>query len=257
MATKTAPRTQIAHPAGRWALANLARDLWRRFREAATALGTSAWLTWARALAVGLALTCLVALGLTLWARWAEPRGLAAWDRATLEALIEREPISFSRAIVFESPGNQVGTTLIIWATVALAIYLGRPLVAASMPVGYMLGVAAFWVGWGLWDRARPDLVLGGAAAPGLHSFPSGHMVHVTLLYGYLTYLWCRSSRSMLERALAVALCACWVALVGLARLVLGAHWPSDVLAGALLGLLLAATLAVAQRAAERRAVLS
>lgn len=246
-----------ARPARRWAAAALARDLWRRFRDAARALPAGAWARWAKALAIGLALTCLVSLGLTLWARAAEPGWLGAWDRATLDPLLASAPLSFSSAIVFESPGNGVGLGLLVSATLLLAIYFRRPIVAASMLAGYAMGGAAFWVGWGLWDRARPDVVLGGAAAPGLHSFPSGHMVHTTVLYGFLAYLWCRSSRSILERILAVALCAAWVALVAVARLVLGTHWPSDILAGALLGFLLALTLAAAHRAAERQGVLS
>jgi undecaprenyl-diphosphatase len=53
-------------------------------------------------------------------------------------------------------------------------------------------------------------------------------------------------------RALAVAM----ILLVGMARVILRAHWPSDVLAGIALGLALAAAagwLASAQRAPEIR----
>lgn len=247
--TRSTPTSSA--PAG-WAAPRLARDLWRRFATAARAMPREAWGRWAKTLAAGLAITCLVSLALTLWARSADPQWLAAWDREQLEGLLAREPISFAHAIVYESPGNGVTLGILIGATLLLAIYAARPVVAANMLAGYGVGAAAFWVGWGLWDRARPDLVLGGAAAPGLHSFPSGHMVHVTAIYGYLTYLWWRSSASPFERLLAVALCAAWVALVAVARLVLGTHWPSDILAGALLGLLVALTLAAAHAAAER-----
>jgi membrane-associated phospholipid phosphatase len=248
--TRPAPRSS-ASPGG-WAAIGLAQTLWQRFAEAARAMPRRAWARYARALAIGLAVTCLVSLGVTLWAQRAAPQWLDAWDRAALEAVVAAEPLSIPRAIIFESPGNMVGIALLMAAVLPLAMRAGRPVIVSNMLLGYAIGAAAFWVGWGLWSRERPDLVLDGVAAPGLHSFPSGHMVHVTLLYGYLAYLWCRASRSPLERALAVLLCAAWITLVALSRLVLGTHWPSDVIAGTLLGLLVAASLAVAQRQAER-----
>lgn len=76
-------------------------------------------------------------------------------------------------------------------------------------------------------------------------------MVHVTAIYGYLTFLWLRASRRWVERSLALILCAVWIGLVGLARLVLGTHWPSDIIAGGILGLLWAITLAAAHQLAE------
>lgn len=247
------PLQQPAGQASAWTVVNTARDLWRRFAVAARALPNPVWIRWLRTLFAGLALTCLVGLGLTLGVRWAAPRGLQAWDAATLAVILERAPMSFARGIVFETPGNLVGMALLIGAVVVLAIYAGRPLVVASILSAYSLGSAVFWVGWGLWNRARPDVVADGIAAPGLHAFPSGHMVHVTAIYGYLTFLWWQASRSMVERLVATGLFALLVAVVGMARLVLGTHWPSDIIAGALLGLLWALTLATAQRVAMKQ----
>lgn len=247
--TRSAQRTSTRQSGG-WAVFDLFRDLWRHFADAARAMPRAAWVRYARTLAVGLVVTCLVALAITLWAQQAAPRGLDAWDRAQLLALIERAPLTIPKAIIFESPGNMVGIALLMAAALPLAIRAARPVIVSSLLLGYAMGAAAFWVGWGLWSRERPDLVLDGVAAPGLHSFPSGHMVHVTLLYGYLTFLWCRASRSLVERIVAVLICVTWVALVAISRLVLGTHWPSDVIAGMLLGLLVAVTLAVAHHQA-------
>jgi membrane-associated phospholipid phosphatase len=64
------------------------------------------------------------------------------------------------------------------------------------------------------------------------YSFPSGHSVAATLLYGVLACYFTRRARSWPARA-AIVLAAClMVALVAGSRLYLGAHYLSDVLAG-------------------------
>jgi diacylglycerol kinase family enzyme/membrane-associated phospholipid phosphatase len=88
--------------------------------------------------------------------------------------------------------------------------------------------------------RQRPDVPhqIGG------YSFPSGHSSAIAALTGVLVVLTMQSvQRSWLRRWLTVL----WVALtllVGLDRVLLGAHNPSDVLAGWLLGALVAFALA-------------
>ena len=65
-------------------------------------------------------------------------------------------------------------------------------------------------------------------------SFPSGHTLVVAAfatafaLYVMRSWPW--------ARPLAVAGAVCWIGLVGLSRLVLGVHWPTDVLAAACMG---------------------
>jgi len=108
-------------------------------------------------------------------------------------------------------------------------------------------------LGWHTWDRPRPHLIAGGLASPGFHSFPSGHISQVVVSYGLFVYLWARATRSRSERAVAVLLLLALVAVVGLARLRLGAHWPSDIVAGALIGAAWLASVIAALRAAEAR----
>ncbi len=66
------------------------------------------------------------------------------------------------------------------------------------------------------------------------HSFPSGHTVTifsiVTILMFYFT--------KFISRILLILLAI----LVGLSRIAVGVHWPADVLAGAIVGILCAAT---------------
>ena len=70
-------------------------------------------------------------------------------------------------------------------------------------------------------------------------------------VYGLLIYLWCRASRNGFERFIAVAIGVGWVTMLGYARLRLGSHWPSDILAGAAIGIVWLCAVIVALRQAE------
>ncbi len=101
--------------------------------------------------------------------------------------------------------------------------------------------------------RPDPDLVQV-LVESGSNTFPSGHMVHFTLLLGLLLYLaWRTSLPRVFKGALAVLAGGALMA-VGASRVYLGAHWASDVVGGLLWGLLyLWAMLYVYQRLARRR----
>jgi membrane-associated phospholipid phosphatase len=76
-------------------------------------------------------------------------------------------------------------------------------------------------------------------------SFPSGHMVRVTLVMGLLALRAARRTRRLLWLWLCVA--AVWT--VGYSRVYLGHHWPADAAGGILLGGIgLALCLAIAPR---------
>jgi undecaprenyl-diphosphatase len=66
-------------------------------------------------------------------------------------------------------------------------------------------------------------------------SFPSGHSLNSMVVLGLLTVLAVRG-RTGLPRVLVVAVGAFLVLLVGFSRVYLGVHWPTDVLAGWLIG---------------------
>src|SRR5438270_5080403 len=67
-------------------------------------------------------------------------------------------------------------------------------------------------------------------------SFPSGHVMHYTNFYGLLIYLLTTNWRSGRLRNILITICTALIALIGASRVYLGAHWPSDVMAGYLYG---------------------
>ena len=72
---------------------------------------------------------------------------------------------------------------------------------------------------------------------PGVvYSYPSGHVLEAMTILGIITIRVWRSRGPLVLRLLLAISVAVWVALVGLARVGLAAHFPSDVLAGALGG---------------------
>ena len=124
---------------------------------------------------------------------------------------------------------------------------------------GALLGVAAVWcvllwttdrkhdmafVGWAMggaaalnltakviFARARPDLWLS-LRPENDYSFPSGHaMLSSAFVLTALVLLW-RSQASALAKRAGTIMGALFVLAVGLSRLYLGVHFPSDILAG-------------------------
>jgi undecaprenyl-diphosphatase len=129
------------------------------------------------------------------------------------------------------------------WDALVLLIALGLEL-ATFLTVNFLVG------------RPRPDVVRLGSL-PSTSSFPSGHTAAMVALYGGLATLVSSRFRSRLVAVVCWAVAVLATAAIGYARVYRGMHHPTDVVAGALLGL---AALGVAvfavrsgQRAAERR----
>jgi undecaprenyl-diphosphatase len=123
---------------------------------------------------------------------------------------------------------------------------VGALSVAGHARLGLFLGVLTVGRAAGglvklLVDRARPgagevDLayVFGGP------SFPSGHVLGTTLLLGWLAYATPQVVRAPALRVAIQAACVTGMVLMGISRIELGAHWPTDVLGGYVLaGLML------------------
>ena len=103
---------------------------------------------------------------------------------------------------------------------------------AALLAVSMLSGWAFTYTIKSLVSRARPELW--STTWYWGSSFPSGHTLSTAAFSTALTLIaariWPASRRVMLPLALL------WIGLMGLSRLVLGVHWPTDVLAAVCIG---------------------
>jgi len=230
----------------RWITVHTVKTGWYRFWKDSRQIPRQIWQKWAGTLAIGLGICAGLTFALTLAVKGHTDQGLQAWDAYWLPILADRLPLNFARAITWESPGNLLGMVPVVCGFIGMMVARSQPLLAATMMASYGLQFALVWIGWGYWNRDRPDLIADGVAASGLHSFPSGHTVVVITVYGLLGYLGCCATRNWVERLLIAIAVGLWISLIVSSRLVLGAHWPSDVLVGIAIGLLWLLTVIIA-----------
>ena len=69
-------------------------------------------------------------------------------------------------------------------------------------------------------------------------SYPSGHAMSAMAFYGFLSYLCLRSGMSFGFKVACITILALLILLIGVSRIYLGVHFPSDVLAGYIGGLI-------------------
>jgi undecaprenyl-diphosphatase len=130
-----------------------------------------------------------------------------------------------------------VGTGLAIACLAAGRVRLALIVALAMIGANVFTDLAKDVIG-----RPRPPDPLDTATSAG---FPSGHALNSVVTYGLVALLAWRSSLPRLARDLLVVLGVTTPVLIGVSRVALGVHWPSDVLAGWLAGLAFVALAAV------------
>jgi undecaprenyl-diphosphatase len=99
--------------------------------------------------------------------------------------------------------------------------------------------------------RARPVPFFG--RLPHTYSFPSGHALFSFCFYGVMAGLINDRVRSHWLRVLVFGVAVLMAGLIGLSRIYLGVHYPSDVVAGYLAGTIWVSAMIVADRLRKTR----
>jgi undecaprenyl-diphosphatase len=121
---------------------------------------------------------------------------------------------------------------LIVELVIALLIFLklrwrrGAAWLALSIAGALVLDVALKFA----FRRPRPQAFFGDA--PHSFSFPSGHALVSFVFYAVLAGLIADRVRPMVLRVLVGVVAGVLIAAIGLSRIYLGVHYPSDVIAG-------------------------
>lgn len=167
-----------------------------------------------------------------------EDDGIASLDVPVLDAAMRvRTPLldDFSAGIAYLF--GPVGMPCMAVAAILVLARRRRsrtPLIlVAGAGVGSLLMTVA---GKDIIGRHRPPL--SDAVAPFEYSpsFPSGHTLNATVVAGVVGYLIWLHRRTVVAKVLCVVLPVVVAVVVGLTRVLLGAHWFTDVVAAWLLG---------------------
>jgi undecaprenyl-diphosphatase len=166
----------------------------------------------------------------------AEEPALARADRAVLLAFASvRRPWLTTVALDLTALGSPIVLTMF---AILLAWALGRfgfrrsavvLVVAAASSGAWTVLLKRFF------ERPRPDVVPRLVEVTGL-SYPSGHSLGGAAVYATATLLLAARARSRGERGAIVLLGIALVLAIGVSRVYLGVHYPSDVLAGLAFG---------------------
>ena len=162
-----------------------------------------------------------------------------AFDRASLLALRVPgkpwEPIGphwlLDAVLQITALGSRTNLTLIAALVVAYLFAAKKPASAAFVIAATAGGIVLSALLKMAFERPRPEIV------PHLvdvtsASFPSGHALNSSVTYLTLGILLAKSERSQAVRIYLISAAILLSVLIGVSRIYLGVHWPSDVLAG-------------------------
>lgn len=148
---------------------------------------------------------------------------VSGWDVAILDTTMER--VSWFTDL---RPRLVLGLVGVVGITLSGRHRLAAGIVAVSAVAAIVVNGVDL-VGGIVADRIRPN------GAPFL-AYPSGHTLGTVIQYGFAIYLTLRLGLHRRFLTTIVVLLALPIVLVGPARVVVGAHWSTDILGAYLLG---------------------
>ncbi|PXX65336.1 undecaprenyl-diphosphatase [Nocardia tenerifensis] len=179
--------------------------------------------------------------------------GLTAIDSPVSNwAIAHRNGTLTPLAILVSNLGGTVAMTIVATLSVIVFAWRGYRREAVLVTV---VGLGS-WVlvdgGKNLIGRARPPIAEHIVVKTN-YAYPSGHSLGSMAVIGILAVLLIPRLRRPAMRWIAAIAAAIFVAAVGLSRIYLGVHWPTDVLGGWSLGALLVLVCVAGYRLLERR----
>lgn len=162
-----------------------------------------------------------------------------AWDQAFLLSLRHADDVALplgpawitTAMVNFTSLGGVAVLLFITLTTIGLLLISRRPVEALFLCVA----LAGGWLSSNtlkLWAaRPRPNVVTH-LVAVGDASFPSGHAMVSAATYLALAIVACRFLRAPAQKAYVFVIAGALIGTIGLSRIYLGVHYPTDVVFG-------------------------
>ncbi len=146
--------------------------------------------------------------------------------------------------------GSLTVVTLLSLGVVGYLLLDGRPRTALFVFVAVAGAMLLVFVMKEAFDRPRPDLVPGATART--QSFPSGHAMGAAVVYPTLGAMLLGVVRRPRARVYLLGAAVGLAVLVGFSRVYLGVHYPTDVIAGWMVGFAWAAACFAVARFLQR-----
>lgn len=160
-----------------------------------------------------------------------------------------RSPVLTQIMLLFTFLGGNIMLTISSLALFLLLFIKNYRHEASLFGVTFVMGCILNLLLKEIIGRARPDM------SPLIHemyySFPSGHSMNSLVFYALLAYLTYHFTRSISRTVFVSSLCILLILMIGLSRIYLGVHYPSDIMAGYLAGVTWFITVLVIERTAK------
>ncbi len=101
-----------------------------------------------------------------------------------------------------------------------------------------------------VFQRARPDYLP--LMFESTYSFPSGHAMNSFIFYSCIAYFIIRNTKNKTVRVSTILVVGILVFVIGISRIYLGVHYPSDVLAGYIAGIMWFALIVLIEKTAHK-----
>ncbi len=173
------------------------------------------------------------------------------FDLAVRTAIHHYASPAMTRAMFAITFMGNPGLVLVAIVTVGLLLYF-RWYRAITWLLITVVGSSVLEVSLKLaFHRTRPTPFFG--ALPRTYSFPSGHALYSFCFYGVLAGLLADRVRSVAFRIVIWTVAAVLILAIGISRIYLGVHYPTDVLGGYLTATIWVATMIAVDRLRTRR----
>lgn len=145
---------------------------------------------------------------------------------------MRKEPLTVFFKIITYSANWQ---TISLLSIMFLALKRTRISVGIPLSLASIISIILYEGAKMLYTRSRPDMNLH-LIEQGGFSFPSGHSMTGLVFYGLIIYFVAKYAKENRAQKALMSILGILIFLIGLSRVYLGVHYPTDVIAGWLLG---------------------